>query len=208
MRARARRHADAPAGPHVRRRLRPRRDRVHDEPRTTSAIASARHTRTRGPAAWRSSCPTSRARRSRPAPRTAATTARTGARSVTSSGRSTTTRATRRTRSTTRSSCASRARRPRVVHDHHVEGVFPEHTWLYLLEQAGFEPSVDRAAPDRRRDVAGRVPRTPACLRPDGVPARSDLARDPTGDRQRLCPGDRPRAGPTSSSRMAARTLA
>jgi hypothetical protein len=37
---------------------------------------------------------------------------------------------------------------PRVVHDHHVEGVFPEHTWLYLLEQAGFEPSVDRAAPD------------------------------------------------------------
>ena len=37
---------------------------------------------------------------------------------------------------------------PRVVHDHHVEGLFPEHTWLYLLEQSGFEPSVDRAAPD------------------------------------------------------------
>ncbi len=36
---------------------------------------------------------------------------------------------------------------PRVVHDHHVEGVFPEHTWLYLLERAGFEPSIDRAAP-------------------------------------------------------------
>jgi hypothetical protein len=31
---------------------------------------------------------------------------------------------------------------PRVVHDHHVEGLFPEHTWLYLLEQVGFEPSV------------------------------------------------------------------
>jgi SAM-dependent methyltransferase len=37
---------------------------------------------------------------------------------------------------------------PRVVHDHHVEGIFPEHTWLYLLEQVGFEPSVDHAAPD------------------------------------------------------------
>jgi SAM-dependent methyltransferase len=34
---------------------------------------------------------------------------------------------------------------PRVVHDHHVEGLFPEHTWLHLLDQAGFEPSVDRA---------------------------------------------------------------
>jgi SAM-dependent methyltransferase len=31
---------------------------------------------------------------------------------------------------------------PRVVHDHHLEGVFPTHTWLYLLEQVGFEPSV------------------------------------------------------------------
>jgi SAM-dependent methyltransferase len=27
---------------------------------------------------------------------------------------------------------------PRVVHDHHVEGLFPEHTWLHLLEAAGF----------------------------------------------------------------------
>ena len=32
------------------------------------------------------------------------------------------------------------------MHDHHVEGLFPEHTWLYLVEQAGFESSVDRAA--------------------------------------------------------------
>jgi hypothetical protein len=40
------------------------------------------------------------------------------------------------------------AQEPRVVHDHHVEGLFPEHTWLHLLEQAGFEPSVDRDAPE------------------------------------------------------------
>jgi hypothetical protein len=33
---------------------------------------------------------------------------------------------------------------PRVVHDHHVEGLFPEHTWLYLLDQAGFDVVVDR----------------------------------------------------------------
>jgi SAM-dependent methyltransferase len=39
-------------------------------------------------------------------------------------------------------------RAPRVVHDHHVEGVFPEHTWLHLLEHAGFNASVDRAATD------------------------------------------------------------
>ena len=36
----------------------------------------------------------------------------------------------------------------RIVHDHHVEGLFPKHTWLYLVEQAGFEPAVDRAAAD------------------------------------------------------------
>jgi hypothetical protein len=35
---------------------------------------------------------------------------------------------------------------PRLVHDHHVEGLFPEHTWLHLLEHAGFRASVDRAA--------------------------------------------------------------
>jgi SAM-dependent methyltransferase len=35
----------------------------------------------------------------------------------------------------------------RLVHDHHVEGLFPEHTWLHLLEHAGFRPSVDRATP-------------------------------------------------------------
>jgi hypothetical protein len=32
-------------------------------------------------------------------------------------------------------------REPRVVHDHHVLGVFPEHTWLHLLEAAGFAPN-------------------------------------------------------------------
>jgi SAM-dependent methyltransferase len=37
---------------------------------------------------------------------------------------------------------------PHVVHDHHVEGVFPEHTWLHLLDAVGFQPSVDRAPPD------------------------------------------------------------
>jgi SAM-dependent methyltransferase len=38
-----------------------------------------------------------------------------------------------------------RGQAPRVVHDHHVEGLFPEHTWLYLLERAGFEATVDHA---------------------------------------------------------------
>jgi hypothetical protein len=31
---------------------------------------------------------------------------------------------------------------PRVVHDHHVEGIFPEHTRLHLLEAAGFTARV------------------------------------------------------------------
>ena len=43
---------------------------------------------------------------------------------------------------------------PRVVHDHHVEGLFPEHTWLYLLEQVGFEPSVDRDKGDLDDDTS------------------------------------------------------
>jgi SAM-dependent methyltransferase len=37
---------------------------------------------------------------------------------------------------------------PRVVHDHHLEGLFPEHTWLHLLDRAGFEPTVDRGDPE------------------------------------------------------------
>jgi SAM-dependent methyltransferase len=36
---------------------------------------------------------------------------------------------------------------PRVVHDHHLEGLFPEHTWLHLLEHAGFDPTVHRGDP-------------------------------------------------------------
>ena len=64
-------------------------------PRTTCAPASGRPSPTRGPAAWRSSSPTARARRSRPARTTAATTAPTAARCATSSGRPTPTRATR-----------------------------------------------------------------------------------------------------------------
>ena len=30
----------------------------------------------------------------------------------------------------------------RVVHDRHLHGLFPEHTWLYLLEAAGFVPHI------------------------------------------------------------------
>jgi hypothetical protein len=41
-----------------------------------------------------------------------------------------------------------RGQEPRVVHDHHVEGLFPEHTWLHLLEHAGFEVTVDRGSAD------------------------------------------------------------
>ena len=37
---------------------------------------------------------------------------------------------------------------PRVVHDHHVEGLFPEHTWLHLLDHAGFEPTVHPGDPE------------------------------------------------------------
>ncbi len=31
----------------------------------------------------------------------------------------------------------------RVVQDHHELGLFPEHTWLHLLEEAGFRPTVE-----------------------------------------------------------------
>ena len=41
-----------------------------------------------------------------------------------------------------------RGQAPRVVHDHHVNGVFPEHTWLHLLEQAGFEAKVVPGDPE------------------------------------------------------------
>jgi hypothetical protein len=37
---------------------------------------------------------------------------------------------------------------PRVVHDHHVEGLFPEHTWLHLLDHVGFEPRLVPGDPD------------------------------------------------------------
>jgi hypothetical protein len=30
----------------------------------------------------------------------------------------------------------------RLVHDRHLNGLFPEHTWLYLLEAAGFVPHI------------------------------------------------------------------
>jgi SAM-dependent methyltransferase len=37
---------------------------------------------------------------------------------------------------------------PRVVHDHHVNGLFPEHTWLHLLESAGFTARLVPGDPD------------------------------------------------------------
>ena len=37
---------------------------------------------------------------------------------------------------------------PRVVHDRHVYGLFPEHTWLHLLEGAGFTARVVSADPE------------------------------------------------------------
>lgn len=40
-----------------------------------------------------------------------------------------------------------RGQSTRVVHDHHVEGLFPEHTWLHLLEQAGFAARVVPGVP-------------------------------------------------------------
>ncbi len=46
---------------------------------------------------------------------------------------------------------------PRVVHDHHVEGLFPEHTWLHLLEQAGFEPTVERGTAEPDDDMSQTV---------------------------------------------------
>jgi SAM-dependent methyltransferase len=39
-------------------------------------------------------------------------------------------------------------RETRIVHDHHVLGVFPEHTWLHLLEEAGFQPTAVPAQPE------------------------------------------------------------
>lgn len=35
----------------------------------------------------------------------------------------------------------------RLVHDRHLNGLFPEHTWLYLLEAAGFVPHVVPGSP-------------------------------------------------------------
>ena len=46
---------------------------------------------------------------------------------------------------------------PRVVHDHHVEGLFPEHTWLHLLEAAGFEPAVERGTAEPDDDMSQTV---------------------------------------------------
>jgi hypothetical protein len=42
-----------------------------------------------------------------------------------------------------------------IAHDHHVEGLFPVHTWLYLLEQAGFAEA--RLAPPSAGDASQPV---------------------------------------------------
>lgn len=53
---------------------------------------------------------------------------------------------------------------PRVVHDHHVEGLFPEHTWLHLLDHAGFEPTVHRGdAADDDTSQTVFLARRPPC---------------------------------------------
>lgn len=39
-------------------------------------------------------------------------------------------------------------REPRVVHDRHELGVFPEHAWLHLLEAAGFSAAAIPARPE------------------------------------------------------------
>ena len=79
-----------------------------------------------------SSCRTARARRSRPAPITVGTTATTGGRSATSSGR------IRPAPGETSFVVdyvvllSEPGADVRVVHDRHLNGLFPEHTWLYL----------------------------------------------------------------------------
>ena len=57
VRAPRRRHADAPARAHIRRRARPRRDRLHDERGRPAGRRSRRRSRTRARAASRSSIP-------------------------------------------------------------------------------------------------------------------------------------------------------
>ena len=63
----------------VRRRVRPRRRRLHAHRGRPARRRWRRRSCTAAPAAWRCSCPTTPARRSSPAPTTAATTAPTGA---------------------------------------------------------------------------------------------------------------------------------
>jgi SAM-dependent methyltransferase len=59
--------------------------------------------------------------------------------------------------------------RTRSIHDRHVEGLFPRHTWLTLLRDAGFDPSVvplehSDVEPGTHEVFVGRMtdtPRTP-----------------------------------------------
>ena len=120
------RHANAPARPHLRRRLHPRRDLVPDDggrPRAGDRDRRAPRAagRRRHPHAGRDD-----ARSSSRRPTTAATTATTAAASATSSGRMPRIRPTRRrTSSTTRSSRAGPVTSSAVVHDRHTLGALP-----------------------------------------------------------------------------------
>jgi hypothetical protein len=49
----------------------------------------------------------------------------------------------------------------RVVHDHHVFGLFPEHSWLHLLEEAGFRAKVESGAADEATPQPVFVARRP-----------------------------------------------
>ncbi len=50
----------------------------------------------------------------------------------------------------------------RAVHDHHVAGLFPEHTWLHLLERAGFAASAAPGEPGAEESQTVFVGRRPA----------------------------------------------
>ena len=66
----------------------------------------------------------------------------TRARCAISNGRGTRIPMTRPAPLITHTCCANRMAPSQVVHDRHIEGMFPRDTWLRLFRQAGFEPRV------------------------------------------------------------------
>ena len=129
-RARPGRHAHAAAGSHLRRRARPRRDRLHDH--GGRPARGARHRLTPTPTASRSCSPTRSPRPSSPRPTTAGR-----ATCATSSGPTTRTRPTPGRSPSTSSRCAT-TRGVRTVHETHRTGLFARATWLERLRDAGF----------------------------------------------------------------------